>query len=197
MKNGRIIKLKERGKKQLFKFRIMNLEEIRIHFNTNKGTKGKFPIIKVSPTGVEFGRHISAGYFHRLRIIRHKFNPGSHHDFFFFTDGTRVVFGEVVEGSLNVVGFYQFYEKLDSLPFIGFSSTAATDWILEDGESGGKIRLSERKLFRSLQLTCQTGPGQPSPEWVSAPGLDGGEISSILISQFIIGPFSAWKPCDF
>ena len=124
---------------QIFMFRITNFQEIQIHFNVNKGVEGKFPVIVVSKNAFTFGRHIDAGVVGPKKPYYIKFEE-SQYDFFIYTNGTEVQFGEVKNAFLKVLGFY-YYEELDSLPFLGFSSANPADWTVEEAISGDKIKI--------------------------------------------------------
>ena len=178
MKTGRILKLKEKGKPQIFVFRIINFEEIRIHFNYNKGVDGKFPVIEVSSGALSFCRHIAKGVLAPPpRPYYQKFAVGSTFDFFIYTNGTQIQFGEVRNASLHVIGFFH-YDELDSLPFLGFSSTNAADWILEKYLSGEKIKINETFLT-SLSFTCDKDPVTSFAEWTFPTGLGSENFSSV------------------
>ena len=177
MKNGRIIKLKEKGKPQIFLFRIINFEEIRIHFNYNKDVKGKFPVIEISSNAFSFGRHIDAGVVGPKKPYYLKFAVGSTFDFFVYTNGTEMQFGEAKNGLLQALGFYH-YDELDSLPFLGFSSTNDADWILEEAVSGEKIKINET-FQTSLTFTCNKDPKTNFSEWTFPPGVASENFSSV------------------
>ena len=49
------------------------------------------------------------------------------------------------------------YAELDSLNYVGFSSTGPAVWVLEKGQSGDKILVGGR-FYRSLQVECQLNP---------------------------------------
>ena len=120
MKTAQILKLKDKGELQIFYIRIKNFEEIRIHFNVNKGATGKFPVIVITKNALTFGRHIDAGVVGPKKPVYHKFDQPDY-DFFIYTNGTEVQFGEVKDSFLSVLGFYS-YEELDSLPTTGLYS---------------------------------------------------------------------------
>ena len=141
IKNARVFKLKERGAAKKIVFRIKNFEKIRLHFQLDKGVKGTFPVIEVSPTKFQFGCQTSNGTFSSLASFYRNFDVGSPYDLFLATNGTEVQFGETKKSFLYVLGNYS-YEDLDSFPFVGFSSSNGAEWILSGGESGEKIRIN-------------------------------------------------------
>ena len=178
MQNGRILKLKEKGKPHIFIFRIQNFEGIRIHFNQNKGVEGKFPVIEISTGALSFSRQIAAGVLAPPpRPYYHKFTEGSTFDFFVYTNGSEIQFGEVKNAVLHVLGFHQ-YDELDSLPFLGFSSTNDADWILEKAVSGEKIQMNET-FQTSLSFTCEKDPDTSFAEWTFPSGLGNENFSSV------------------
>ena len=177
MQNGRILKLKEQGKPQIFIFRIINFEEIRIHFNYNKGVVGKFPVVEITSSVLSFSRHIAKGVLAPPpKPYYHKFPGGSTFDFFLYTNGTQIQFGEVRNASLYVIGVFH-YDELDSFTYLGFSSTNAARWILEKAVSGDKIKINETFL-PSLSLTCNTDPLTSFAEWTFPSGLVSENFSS-------------------
>ena len=177
MKNGRILKFKEKGKPHIIQFRIIDFEEIRIHFNYNKDVNGKFPVIEITQNALSFGRHIDAGVVGPKKPYYLKFAVGSTFDFFVYTNGTEIQFGEVRNALLNVLGFYH-YDELDSLPFLGLSSTNAADWVLEEAVSGEKIQTNET-FQRSLSFTCNKDPVTSFAEWTFPSGLVSENFSSL------------------
>ena len=178
MQNGRILQLKEKGKPQIFIFRIIDFEEIRIHFNYNKGVDGKFPVIEITSGVLSFSRHIAKGVLAPPpKPYYHKFAVGSTFDFFIYTNGTQIQFGQVENASLHVIGVF-YYDELDSLTYLGFSSTNAADWILEKAVSGDKIKMNETFLT-SLSLTCDKDPQTSFAEWTFPSGLVSENFSSV------------------
>ena len=174
MSTGQILKLKEKGKMQIFLFRIKNFHEIQIHFNFNKGVKGKFPVIVVSKNALTFGRHIDAGVVGPKKPYYIKFEEVQY-DFFVYTNGTEIQFGEVKNAFLNVLGFY-YYEELDSLPFVGFSSAQEADWIVEEAVSGDKIKIKE-DFTTFLNLTCKMDSTDYA-EWTLPDGLTSEDLTA-------------------
>ena len=56
------MKIPDQNKTQLFRFKVINLEFMRITFTLDARFDTKeFPIIEVSTRGVEFGRHLANG----------------------------------------------------------------------------------------------------------------------------------------
>ena len=177
MNNAKILKLKEKGEMQIFLFRIINFQEVRIHFNANKGVEGKFPVIEVTGSTLSFGRHINAGIVDKTKPYYQKFDE-SQYDFFVYTNGTEVQFGEVKNAKLHVLGFYS-YEELDSLPFMGFSSTSPADWTVEEAVSGEKIKINE--TFQTfVNLTCKPDTQTGFSEWTFPQGLSKEDLSAAL-----------------
>ena len=176
LKNARIFKLKEVGEAKVVLFRIVNIEEIRLHFQYNKEVEGKFPVIEVSPTGVKFGRQIAQGILDIKSTFHKNFEVGSTYDFFLFTNGTSVQFGEFLNGFLKVLGFYS-YEELDRLPFIGFSSTNSADWVLEEAKSGERIKI-KGSLLSSLAITCTVNQDTSLADWTFPDGVGLQDFSS-------------------
>ena len=171
-----MFKLKEVGVPKVVLFRIVNLEQIRLHFQSHKSAEGKFPVIEISPTEIRFGRQISSGILDIKSTFYKNFEVGSTYDLFLFTNGTEVRFGLVLNGFLNVLGF-STYDELDSLAFIGFSSSNNADWILEEAESGERIKI-KGTFLPSLNITCKVNPGTGLADWTFPDGLNLQDFSS-------------------
>ena len=169
IKHGRIFKLKRSGAAEKIVFRIKNFEEIRLTFQGDSGVTGTFPVIEVSPTEFHFGRQTSEGSFKSLASFYKNFDVGSSYDLFLATNGTEVQFGLTKNSFLQVLGNYS-YEELDSLPFVGFSSTNDAEWLLEGGERAQKIRINEGNYQTFLEVTCKTNHQTTLAEWTLPTG---------------------------
>ena len=163
MRNAKILKLKEPGTGRIFRFRLESFHRIRLHFHANKGLEGKFPVVDVSPTTVDFGRQIAAGIVAKEKSFRHKekIPAGVQQDFFVSSQGSRLQLGliPVSRPVEPVVLGSHHYTELASLAYVGFSSTSPANWLLEQGQSGAKIRLAGReRAHRSLEVECRLDP---------------------------------------
>ena len=178
IKNAKIFKLKERGAANKIVFRIKNFEKIRLHFQVDKGVDGTFPVIEVSPTEFQFGLLFNDGTFTSLASFYKNFDVGSSYDLFLATNGTEVQFGEAKKSFLHVLGNFS-YEELDSLPFVGFSSTNSAEWILAGGESREQIRINNETYQTFIELTCKTNPRTSKGEWTFPTGVSADDLNSV------------------
>ena len=150
----------------------------------DKGVEGTFPVIEVSPTEFQFGRQTSAGTFESLATFYRNFDVGSSYDLFLTTNGTQVQFGEAKKSFLHVLGNYS-YEELDSLPYVGFSSSNGAEWILDGGENGEKIKIDDGTYQTFIELTCKTNPETTIADWTfPAGGLSVKELSTVSCVDF-------------
>lgn len=134
MKNSKKLKIHNLNKMQMLRFRVDNFEFIRIQFNLNTLWMTKdYPVIEVSEDGVDFARHLKNGVTYSKKVFKESFIYGRTYDFFIVMDGSKVLFGTFEKLQFRTVGFY-FYDELDTLPFIGFSSINKVLWILENSK---------------------------------------------------------------
>ena len=130
---GKAIKMHERGKQQMIKFRVERFGFIRIAFTLNRNFSTlDFPIIEVKSSGVDFCRHLKNGVSTSLQQFPYNLTVGAISDFFMITDGAKIKFGIFKEGTYKTIGFFT-YSELETLPYIGFSSELETIWIVEEG----------------------------------------------------------------
>lgn len=176
MTHAKILKLKEPGATQIFRFRIKPFEKIRLHFNTNKGLLGKFPVIDLTVTGIEFGRQIDDGIVDTKKTSQHHFEADTAEDFVLYTAGTQVQVGGFEGSQLVILGSYE-YSELDSLPYVGFSSSREADWVLENGLSGAKI-LVEGTYHRTLEMVCEVA-SEDTARWKLRPPVDLSSVSCV------------------
>ena len=134
MKNSKKLKIHNLNKMQMLRFRVDNFEFIRIQFNLNTLWMTKdYPVIEVSEDGVDFARHLKNGVTYSKKVFKESFIYGRTYDFFIVMDGSKVLFGTFEKLQFRTVGFY-FYDELDTLPYIGFSSINKVLWILENSK---------------------------------------------------------------
>ena len=115
LRNAKILKLREPGIKRLFRFRLESFQRIRIHFHVNKGLEGKFPVVDVSPTTIDFGRHIGGGIVGTKKSARHKekLEVGVPQDFLVSLQGSQLQFMKIsARGQLVVLGCRLTREEL-------------------------------------------------------------------------------------
>ena len=134
LKNSKKLKIHNLNKMQMLRFRVDNFEFIRIQFNLNTLWMTKdYPVIEVSEDGVDFARHLKNGVTYSKKVFKESFIYGRTYDFFIVMDGSKVLFGTFEKLQFRTVGFY-FYDELDTLPYIGFSSINKVLWILENSK---------------------------------------------------------------
>ena len=132
--NSNKLKIHNLGKMQILRFRVNNFEFIRLQFMVNTLWLTKdYPVIEVSEDGVDFARHLKNGVTYSKKVFKEPFIYGSTYDFFIVTDGPKLIFGTFENLQFRTVGFY-YYDELDTLPYIGFSSINSVLWILENSE---------------------------------------------------------------
>ena len=177
LRNAKILRLREPGINRIFRFRLESFQRIRIHFHVNKGLEGKFPVVDVSPTTIDFSRHIGGGIVGTEKSVRHKekLEVGVPQDFLVSLQGSQLQFLKIsARGQLVVLGSHH-YAGLERLPYVGFSSPSRADWVLERGQSGDKIRVGGR-FYRSLQVECQLSPLSGSGSWTFLQDLNETEL---------------------
>ena len=134
LKNSNKLKIHNLNKMQIIRFRVNNFEFIRIQFNLNTLWMTKdYPVIEVSEDGVDFARHLKNGVTYSKKVFKEPFIYGRTYDFFIVMDGSKLLFGTFEKLQFRTVGFY-FYDELDTLPYIGFSSINKVLWILENSK---------------------------------------------------------------
>ena len=163
MNHATILKLKEPGLAQIFRFRVKPFEEIRLHFHVNKGLDGKFPVVDISSTGVKFGRQIAEGVIDYRMFRQQNIEPHVEHDFVVYTNFTQLQIGVLEKSQVLVLGTYD-YTDLDSLAYVGFSSTNNAAWILENGLPGDNIFI-DGSYQRRLEVVCEVEPEDNSFQW--------------------------------
>ena len=132
--NSNKLKIHNLGKMQILRFRVNNFEFIRLQFMVNTLWLTKdYPVIEVSEDGVDFARHLKNGVTYSKKVFKEPFIYGRNYDFFIVTDGPKLIFGTFENLQFRTVGFY-YYDELDTLPYIGFSSINSVLWILENSE---------------------------------------------------------------
>ena len=132
--NSNKLKIHNLGKMQILRFRVNNFEFIRLQFMVNTLWLTKdYPVIEVSEDGVDFARHLKNGVTYSKKVFKEPFIYGNTYDFFIVTDGPKLIFGTFENLQFRTVGFY-YYDELDTLPYIGFSSINSVLWILENSE---------------------------------------------------------------
>ena len=176
MTHAKILKLKEPGATQIFRFRIKPFEKIRLHFHINKGLQGKFPVIDLTLTGIKFSRHIADGIVDTKKSSQLHFEADTAQDFVLYTAGAQLQVGVFKGSQLVILGSYD-YSELDSLPYVGFSSSREADWILEDGLSGSKI-LAEGSYHRTLEVVCEVAT-EDTAKWSLRPPVDLASVSCV------------------
>lgn len=148
------MKIPDQNKTQLFRFKVINLEFMRITFTLDARFDTKeFPIIEVSTRGVEFGRHLANGVSYTRASFPHPFEEGGTYDFFFLTEGSSVKFGKLEGFYFVTIGYFD-YEELDIFPYIGFSSTNGADFLVEGALSGDLVQINETLIQRELKMIC-------------------------------------------
>ena len=132
LRNSNKLKVHNLGKMQILRFRVNNFEFIRLQFMVNTLWLTKdYPVIEVSEDGVDFARHLKNGVTYSKKVFKESFIYGHTYDFFIVMDGPKLIFGTFENLQFRTVGFY-FYDELDTLPYIGFSSINSVLWILEN-----------------------------------------------------------------
>ena len=132
LRNSNKLKIHNLGKMQILRFRVNNFEFIRLQFMVNTLWLTKdYPVIEVSEDGVDFARHLKNGVTYSKKVFKESFIYGRTYDFFIVMDGPKLIFGTFENLQFRTVGFY-FYDDLDTLPYIGFSSINSVLWILEN-----------------------------------------------------------------
>ena len=117
----------------MLKFRVVNFEFVRVHFIMNRKVETKdYPVVEISEDGVDFCRHLQNGVTYSKKVFKHAFSAGSTIDFFMVIEERQVIVGIFENFLFKTVGFY-YYDELNTLPYMGFSSTNGAEWILEKG----------------------------------------------------------------
>lgn len=133
LKNSKMLKLHVLDQMQMLKFRVVNFEFVRVHFIMNRKVETKdYPVVEISEDGVDFCRHLQNGVTYSKKVFKHAFSAGSSIDFFMVIEERQVIVGIFENFLFKTIGFY-YYDELNTLPYMGFSSTNGAEWILEKG----------------------------------------------------------------
>ena len=155
MENSKVFKMKETIKEeQLFRFQIDNLELMRVTFTADARFDTKeFPIVEISDKGVHFCRHLANGISYAKAAFSYPLVKGEKYDFFMLITGATILFGKFENFRFETIGFYD-YDELESLTYVGFSSTAEATFIVEDAASGNMVLLNDTFAKRELNMFC-------------------------------------------
>ena len=130
LNNGLTLKLHHLGVKQFIKFRVNNFQLVTIHFSEGRKLNESNPVLEMSRTGVRFCRFNLT----ELNCFQEFTQPllRSTNDFYIETSGAEITAGTYQHYQFSKIGSFQ-YSKLDTLPYVGFSSIKQSNWTLEEG----------------------------------------------------------------